>query len=73
MYPMMLLGINVVWGILLHQFDSTPIFWTMGPYAAATSLVLLSVRGDALRRALRPTPRSAAVGIGTGLVMTAAT
>lgn len=72
-YSMMLLAMSVVWGVLLHQFGTSPIYWIMGPYAAIISATVLTMRGHALRRALRPTRRNVAVGVGLGVVMTAAT
>jgi membrane protease YdiL (CAAX protease family) len=72
-YSMMLLAMSVVWGILLHQFGTSPIYWIMGPYATLISATVLTMRGHALRRAMRPTLRNVGVGIGLGVLMTAAT
>jgi len=72
-YSLMLLAMSVVWGIFLHQFGTSPIYWIMGPYAAALSALVLTMRGHALRRALRPSARNVAVGIGVGVAMTLAT
>jgi len=72
-YSMMLLGMSVVWGVLLSQFGQGQIYWIMGPYAAAMSAVLLTLRSDALLRRLRPTRKNVAIGIGVGVGMTLAT
>jgi membrane protease YdiL (CAAX protease family) len=72
-YSLMLLGMSVVWGLLLHQFGTSPIYWIMGPYAAALSAAVLTMRGHALRQALRPSARNVAVGIAVGIAMTLAT
>jgi uncharacterized protein len=72
-YSMMLLGMSIVWGVLLSQFGQGQIYWIMGPYAAAMSAVLLTLRSDALLRRLRPTVKNVAIGVGVGVGMTLAT
>ena len=72
-YSLLLLGMSVVWGTLMHQFGEGRIYWIMGPYAAAVSAVLLTLRSDALLRRLRPTLKNVTVGIAVGVAMTLAT
>lgn len=72
-YSLMLLGMSVVWATLLGQFGEGDIYWIMGPYAAAMSAVLLSLRSKTLLRRLRPTARNVGVGLAVGVAMTLAT
>lgn len=72
-YSLMLLGMSLVWAVLLRQFGEGQIYWIMGPYAAAISAVLMTLRSHALLRRLRPKARDVAIGIGVGVGMTLAT
>lgn len=69
-YLWLIFGLSAIWGVLMHQFGESPIYWVMGPYAFVASVVLLVTRGHALRSRLRPTFRLVAFGVGMGVLMT---
>jgi hypothetical protein len=72
-YVYLILGLTAVWGALMAQFGSSPIYWVMGPYAAVVCAALLTVRATALRSRLRPTLKNVALGVGMGALMTVCT
>ncbi|MDB4987710.1 MAG: hypothetical protein JWN04_2888 [Myxococcaceae bacterium] len=72
-YVLLLLGMSIVWGVLLSQFGQGQIYWIMGPYAAAMSVVLLTLRSRALLNLMRPTLSNVAIGLAVGAAMTLAT
>jgi membrane protease YdiL (CAAX protease family) len=72
-YVMLILGLTAIWGALMNQFGSSPIYWVMGPYAAVVCVTLLVARGHALRARLRPTVKNVALGVGMGALMTVCT
>jgi membrane protease YdiL (CAAX protease family) len=72
-YVLIVVALSIAWGVLIHQFGSSPIYWIMGSYALAVCTTLLSVRGHALRARLRPSWRDLALGVGMGVLMTVCT
>ncbi len=72
-YVVLTLGLTAVWGALMNQFGSSPIYWVMGPFAAVVCVTLLVMRGHALRARLRPTIKNVALGVGMGVLMTVCT
>ena len=72
-YALLLGGMSIAWGVMMSQFGQGQIYWIVGPYAALISVVLLTVRGHALLRLLRPNLKNVSVGIAVGGAMTLAT
>lgn len=69
-YLMLIVGLTVIWGALMHQFGAAPIYRIMGPYAAGVSVLLVALHGHALRARLRPSLRHVLLGLAVGGGMT---
>jgi CAAX protease family protein len=69
----LMLGLIVGWGLLMHRFGGGNIYAVMGPFALTVLLVVCALAGRDLRRWLQPTRLAVLSGLGVGVVMTVLT
>ncbi len=60
----------MAWALLIRRFGGGDVYPIIGPYALAVCVVVASLRGRALLRELRVTPRAILSGLVLGALMT---
>jgi len=69
----LLAGLVFGWFLLIQYFEEGDVYGVMGPFACVVCVACAAVNPHALGTWLRPTPRAIAIGLGTGIAMTALT
>jgi membrane protease YdiL (CAAX protease family) len=66
-------GLIVGWFLLIQYFEEGDVYGVMGPFGCVVCIACWAINPRALGTWLRPTARAIAIGLGTGIAMTALT
>jgi hypothetical protein len=68
-----LIALTLLWGVMMLQFGSREIYWSVGSYALLASALVLWAFGSELRALLDVRWRDVGIGLSVGALMTLAT
>ena len=70
---LLLVALNISWALVMARFGRGDIYWVVGLHALLAAVIVVALRGAALRDAFRPRGTDVVLGMAVGVLMTAGT